>query len=161
MHIIWQKNEIGHIALDLGAVKSFITSKLHKDEEVLNIYFDAQNSHLTCMLQVMRQDEARVAELKDILSPMFEASGISFSLGVQEIVRLTDQLEFYKSPLFWGVLFALIYIFGSLGVDGIFWCAFCAVLGYAVSWFFVTQSGKNCTEQFVKKIEQTFNSFKD
>ena len=161
MHIIWQRNKIGHIALDLGAIKSFITSKLHKGEEVSNLYFDATNSNLVCMLQVERQDEARISELKGILYPVFETSGISFSLGVQEIVRLTDQLEFYKSPLFWGVLFALIYIFGNLGIAGIFWCAFSAVLGYAVSWFFVTKSGRNYTEQFKKKLGQTINGFKN
>lgn len=160
MHIIWQKNEIGHIALDLGAIRSFITTKLHKDEEVSNLYFDATTSNLVCMLQVQNYEEARVAELKEALSPMFESAGFSFSLGVQELIRLTDQLVFYKSPFFWGVLFALIYIFGCLGLDGIFWCAFCAVLGYAVSWFFVTQTGKNYTDQFVKKLKQTMNGFK-
>lgn len=160
MHIIWQKNEIGHIALNLTAIKSFITSKLHKDEEVSNLYLDTENSRLMCMLQVGHFDEARIAELKEILSPVFENAGISFSLGIQEIIRLTDQLVFYKSPFFWGVLFALLYILGRLGIAGIFWCAFCAVLGYAVSWFLVTPKGKNYTDQFLKKIQQTINGFK-
>ena len=160
MHIIWQKNEIGHIALNLASIKNFITSKLQKDEEVSNLYFDAESSRLVCMLQVEHFDEARITKLRGLLSPVFENAGISFSLGVQELIRLTDQLVFYKSPFFWGVLFALIYILGKLGIAGIFWCAFCAVLGYAVSWFFVTQRGKNYTDQFIKKLQKTINCFR-
>ena len=159
MHIIWQKNEKGHIALDLGAVRSFIASKLEKNEEVINLYFDSANSSLVCVLQMTKPE--RLDTLRGLLCPIFETTGITLLLEMVEVVRFQDQLAFYESPLFWGLLFGLIYIFGKLGLGGIVTCAVYSIIGYALSWLFLTQKGKGYTEQMAKKLQNTINGFKN
>ena len=159
MHIIWQKNEKGHIALDLGAVRSFVSSKLGKNEEVINLYFDSGKSSIACVLQLPKPE--RLDALRGLLCPIFETTGIALSLEAVEVVRFQDQLAFYESPLFWGLLFGMIYIFGKLGLGGIVACAVYSVIGYALSWLFLTQKGKDYTEQIAKKMQNTINGFKN
>ena len=57
-------------------------------------------------------------------------------------------------PLFWGCIAAAITAVVQLGLRGILWALFAAVIGYGVSWIFLTEDGQKQVSALMEQFKR-------
>ena len=145
MLFLWTTTELGKIWLDGDSFKQMIVKKLPKDFYCQEVSFIGEKNlmYISITLPDKSSEESKDA-LIGKLSGIFAKSGIAAEINW---INVAPQDNPKKTPIwmlaiFWGGAAAAFVALVNLGFKGILWSIFAAVIGYGISWVFLTEDGQ-------------------
>ncbi len=145
MLFLWSTNKLGKIWIDGDSFRQIISKRLPEgyycqelsfigDENLLNIY-------ITLPENDNEEDRAR---LENKIRDIFTKSGMTVHINWINIAPQDNPKTnpVWTLPLFWAGAAASLTALVHLGLKGILWSLFAAIIGYGVSWILLTEDGK-------------------
>lgn len=145
MLFLWTTTDLGKIWLDGDAIKLLISKRLPKDFYVQEVSFIGEKSLLNVYIAVPEDTDLQTKkEIEDKLMDIFGKSGISIQLSWVNIAPQDNKktTPVWTLPLFWAGAAGGITALFHMGISGILWAIFSAVIGYAVAWILITEDGQ-------------------
>lgn len=157
MLFLWTTTKIGKIWLDGDALKQIVAKTLPKDFFCQEISFIGDANLLSVYIS---QPESAPVEARDPvqrkLEDIFGKAGISaqlnwVSVSPQDNPKTTPA---WMLPLFWACVAAAVTAVVHLGLKGILWSLFAAIIGYGVSWVFLTEDGQKQVSALMEQLKR-------
>ena len=145
MLFLWSTTKLGKIWIDGDSFRQIISKRLPEgyycqevsfigDENLLNVYITLPENDI-------EEDRAR---LENKIRDIFTKSGMSVHINWINIAPQDNPKTnpVWTLPLFWAGAAASLTALVHLGLKGILWSLFAAIIGYGVSWILLTEDGK-------------------
>jgi len=145
MLFLWSTTKLGKIWIDGDSFRQIISKRLPEgyycqelsfigDENLLNIY-------ITLPEKDSEEDRAR---LENKIRDIFTKSGMLVNINWINIAPQDNPKTnpVWTLPLFWAAAAASLTALVHLGLKGILWSLFAAIIGYGISWILLTEDGK-------------------
>lgn len=155
MLFLWTTTKYGKIWLDGESFKQIVTKRLPKDYFCKDVSFVGEKNLLNIYLAVPENTPVTGKyELDEKFRELFAKSGISVNIDWIE-VALQDSPKatpIWTMPLFWAGAAAAFTALFHLGIKGILYSLFAAVIGYGVSWVLLTEDGQKQVKSLIKQF---------
>lgn len=155
MLFLWKRTKLGKIWIDGDAVKQIIAKRLPEELYVQEVSFIGENNLLSAYITAPEATPADTkSEVEVHLTEMLEKSGISLHLSWLTIAPQDNKktTPWWTLPPFWGAAAAAITALFHMGVKGVLWSVFAAVIGYALAWVLITSDGHKWVASIVRHI---------
>ncbi|MCE5201197.1 MAG: hypothetical protein LLF78_01610 [Synergistaceae bacterium] len=157
MLFLWTTTKHGKIWVDGDAVRQIIAKRLPKDFYCQEVSFIGEKNLLNIYI-TLPEDSAseEKAALEKKMVDIFGKSGMAVQIDWGYVAPEDNPVTtpLWMLPLFWsGVasgLTALVY----LGLKGILWSLFAAVVGYGISWIFLTEDGQKHVSALMQQFRR-------
>ncbi len=145
MLFLWTTTDLGKIWLDGDAVKQLITKRLPQDFYVQEVSFIGEKNLLNVYIAVPEDTDTQTkSETEKKLTDIFGKSGISTQLSWVNVAPQDNKktTPIWTLPLFWAGAAGGVTALFHMGISGILWAIFSAVIGYAIAWILITEDGQ-------------------
>ena len=145
MLFLWTTTKLGKIWIDGDSLRQIVSKRLPEgfycqevsfigDKNLLNIYITLPEGN-------NEEDRAR---LEKRFTEIFTKSGMDVHINWISIAPQDNPKTnpVWTMPLFWAGAAAALTALVHLGLKGILWSLFAAIIGYGISWIFLTEDGK-------------------
>ena len=157
MLFLWSTNKLGKIWIDGDSFRQIISKRLPEgyycqelsfigDENLLNIY-------ITLPENDNEEDRAR---LENKIRDIFTKSGMTVHINWINIAPQDNPKinPVWTLPLFWAGAAAALTAIVHLGLKGILWSLFAALIGYGISWILLTEDGKKQVSTLIQQFRR-------
>lgn len=145
MLFLWTTTELGKIWLDGDALKLIVSKRLPKDFYVQEVSFIGEKNLLNVYIAVPDDTDAETKSgISRRFDGLFSKSGISVQLSWVNVAPQDNKktTPIWTLPLFWAGAAGGVAALFHMGITGILWAIFSAVIGYAISWIVITEDGQ-------------------
>lgn len=157
MLFLWTNTKIGKIWLDGDAIKHTVAKRLPSGFYCQDVSFIGEDGLLN--VYVSQPENASTdakAPIEQKLKDIFGKAGMSVqmnwvSVAPQDNPKTTPM---WMLPLFWAAVAAAVTALVHLGLRGILWSLFAAILGYGVSWIFLTEDGQKQVSALMEQFKR-------
>lgn len=154
MLFLWTTTKLGKIWLDGDAFRAIVSKRLPAGFYCHEVNFIGEKNLLN--IHITMSDENAVdekAKLERKFEELFSKSGIATHVSWMYVSPQDNPkaTPLWTLPLFWAAVAAALTAVVHLGLKGILWSLFAAIIGYGVSWLFVTEDGQ---KQITSLMEQ-------
>ncbi len=145
MLFLWTTTKLGKIWIDGDSVRQIIAKRLPQELYVQEVSFIGEKALLN--VYVAAPDGFPSAErsaLETKFSGLFGPSGVSVQMNWMNVAPQDDRktLPVWMLPIFWGGAAAGATALFHMGIGGVLWSIFFAVIGYGVAWLALTEDGR-------------------
>lgn len=145
MLFLWTTTELGKIWLDGDAAKRIIARRLPRELYVQEVSFIGKDALLNIYVAVPDDWPAAGRNALDAkFGALFAPSGITARINWVNVApqdnKRTTQL--WTLPIFWSGAAAGVAALFHMGLRGILWSLFFAVIAYGVAWLALTEDGR-------------------
>lgn len=157
MLFLWTTNKFGKIWVDGDGLRQIISKRLPEGYYCREVTFIGDRDLLNIHINLPEnEDMQEKLKLEKKFEDIFGRSGISTNfnwvhIAPQDNPRMTPV---WTMPLFWAGLAAGLTALVYLGIKGILWSLFAAVIGYGISWIFVTEDGQKQVSALLKQFRR-------
>ena len=155
MLFLWTTTKHGKIWIDGDSFKQIVAKKLPSDYYCQELSFIGEKNLLNIYITVPENASAEEkCKLEDKLNNLFAKSGILLQTNWVNVAPQDNPKTnpLWMLPLFWAGAAAAVTAIIQLGIKGILWTLFASIIGYGVSWIFLTEDG----QKQVTRIMQQF-----
>ena len=145
MLFLWTTTKLGKIWIDGDAIKLIISKRLPQEFYVQEVSFIGEKNLLNAYIAAPEDaDFETKATLEERFGGIFNKSGIAVQLNWVNIAPQDNKktTPVWMLPLFWAAAAAGITALFHMGLKGILWSIFSAVVGYGVAWVLITDDGQ-------------------
>ena len=147
MLFLWTTTKLGKIWIDGDAVKQIIARRLPQELYVQEVSFIGEKALLN--IYIAAPDDWPAAEraaLEAKFSGLFGPgpSGVSVQINWVNVAPQDNRkaTPVWMLPVFWGAAAAGVTALFHMGLGGVLWSIFFAVIGYGVAWLVLTEDGR-------------------
>jgi len=157
MLFLWTTNKFGKIWVDGDGLRQIISKRLPEGYYCREVTFIGDRDLLNIHINLPEnEDMQEKLKLEKKFEDIFDRSGISTNfnwvhIAPQDNPRMTPV---WTMPLFWAGLAAGLTALVYLGIKGILWSLFAAVIGYGISWIFVTEDGQKQVSALLEQFRR-------
>ncbi len=157
MLFLWTTTKLGKIWVDGDSLKLIVSKRLPSGYYCQEVSFIGENDLLNIYITLPENDDVQEKlKLEKKFNDIFVKSGISshvnwVHVAPQDNPKLTP---IWTMPLFWAGLTAGLTAIMNLGLKGILWSLFAAIIGYGVSWIFITEDGQKQVSALMKQFRR-------
>ena len=157
MLFLWTTTKIGKIWLDGDAVKQEVVKRLPKNFYCQEVSFLGDRNLLSVYISKPEDASPEAsAPFEAKLEDVFGKAGIEVQVN-WVLVAPQDNPKatpVWMLPLFWACMAAALTAVVQLGLRGILWSLFAAVIGYGVSWIFLTEDGQKQVSALMEQFKR-------
>ena len=156
MLFLWTTTKLGKIWLDGDSVKQIIARRLPQELYVQEVSFIGENALLNVYIAAPEERPAgERGAIEEKLSALFAPAAINVQINWVNIAPHENRktTPIWTLPTFWGAAAAGVTALFHMGLSGVLWSIFFAVIGYGVAWLILTEDGR-------KKIEALIELFR-
>lgn len=157
MLFLWTTTRLGKIWVDGDGLKQIISKGLPEKYSCREVTFIGDRNLLNVHITLPENEDAQEKiKLEKKFENIFSKSGISthfnwVHIAPQDNPKITPV---WTMPLFWAGLTAGLTAIVNLGIKGILWSLFAAVIGYGISWIFVTEDGQKQVSALLEQFRR-------
>lgn len=145
MLFLWTTTKLGKIWIDGDAVKQIIARRLPQELYVQEVSLIGEKALLN--IYIAAPDDWPAAEraaLEAKFSGLFGPSGVSVQINWVNVAPQDNRkaTPVWMLPVFWGAAAAGVTALFHMGLGGVLWSIFFAVIGYGVAWLVLTEDGR-------------------
>lgn len=145
MLFLWTTTKLGKVWIDEDAAKLIISRRIPKELYVQDVSFIGEKNLLNAYIAAPEDTDLETRKsLETRFGDLFAKSGITAQLNWVNVApqdnRKTTPL--WMMPLFWAVAAAALTALFHMGIKGIVWSVFAAVVGYGAAWILITEDGR-------------------
>ena len=153
MFFFWSTTQNGKIWLDSYGIKQLINKELPEDSSIQEISFLGEKNLLSVHISRPASDLMELqSNFEKKITDIFVSSGINIQINWLDISPQDNPhlAPIWKLPIFWGSLLAVVTALINLGIKGIIFSFIALIMGYTMSWLFLTNDG----QKYLTKIKQ-------
>lgn len=157
MLFLWSNTKIGKIWLDGDALKQVVAKRLPSGFYCQDVSFIGDKNLLSVYVSQPENASADVkAPVERRLADVFGRAGISIQMNWVSVAPHDNPkaTPVWRLPLFWAAVAAALTALVHLGIRGVLWSLFAAIIGYGVSWIFVTEDGQKQISALIKQFKR-------
>lgn len=145
MLFLWTTTELGKVWIDGEALRQIIAKRIPAGYYCQEVSFIGADNLLNIYIAVSDDgDTEKKRELEEKFQELFSKSGIMarviwLYVAPQDNPKTTP---IWHLPVFWAGAAALGAAIVHMGISGILWAIFAAVISYGVSWVVLTEDGQ-------------------
>lgn len=149
MLFLWTTTKLGKIWLDGDSIKQVVARRLPQELYVQEVSFIGEKSLLNIYIAVP-EDRAVVdrGAIEKKFTKLFEPLSVSVQINWVSIAPHENRkaTPLWMLPTFWGAAAAGVTALFHMGLSGVLWSIFFAVIGYGIAWLFLTEDGRKQIE---------------
>ena len=155
MLFLWTTTKLGKIWLDGDSLKQIIARRLPQELYVQEVSFIGEKDLLNIYIAAPEEREADREAIEKKFATLFEGAGITAQVNWVGIAPHENRKStpIWNLPTFWGAAAAAVTALFHMGFAGVLWSIFFAVIGYAISWLFLTEDGR----KKISALEELFS----
>lgn len=145
MLFLWTTTKLGKIWLDGDSFRQIVSKRLPEGYYCQDVSFVGEKDLLNIYIALPDVDSPEEKlELENKFKVLLSKSGIVSNINwihtaPQDNPKSTPM---WKLPLFWTAAAGIVTALLHLGLKGILWSLFASIIGYGVSWIFLTEDGQ-------------------
>lgn len=145
MLFLWTTTKLGKIWIDGDAIKQIVAKRLPAELYVQEVSFIGEKNLLNIYITAPEDVAGDVkAKLEERFKLLFSGVGIAaqinwISVAPQDNKKTTP---LWTLPLFWAAAAAGVTALFHIGIIGVLWSVFAAVVAYGISWLVITEDGQ-------------------
>ncbi|HAJ94208.1 MAG TPA: hypothetical protein DCM41_04870 [Synergistaceae bacterium] len=145
MLFLWTTTKLGKIWIDGDSLRQIVSKRLPEGFYCQEISFIGDQNLLNIYITMPEGDnEEDKIRLEKKFTDIFTKSGIAVHINWINIAPQDNPKTnpVWTLPLFWAGAAAALTAIVHLGLKGILWSLFAALIGYGISWILLTEDGK-------------------
>ena len=145
MLLLWTTTKLGKIWLDGDAIRQIVAKRLPSDLYVQDVALIGESSRLEITIAVPEDTDPDVkTALEEKLSALFARACMTVSIKWLTTAPQDNKKKtpVWTLPLFWAGAAAALTSIYHMGIGGILWAIFTAVVAYGISWIVITEDGQ-------------------
>lgn len=145
MLFLWKTTKYGKVWIDGDLFKRLVSKRLPKNYYCQEVTFTGEKDLLNIQITAPEGSTAEDKKgFEEKFSGLFGKSGVSMQISWLSVAPQDDPnaVPIWMLPPFWAGVAAALAALIHLGIRGILWTIFAAILGYAISWVFLTEDGQ-------------------
>lgn len=145
MLFLWTTTKLGKIWLDGDALRQIVAKRLPQELYVQEVSFIGEKNLLNVYIAAPEDTDREMKTALEIkIANIFNKSGIAVQLNWVNIAPQDNKktTPIWTLPLFWAGAAAGLTALFHMGISGILWAIFTAVVAYGVSWIIITEDGQ-------------------
>lgn len=145
MLYLWSATKLGKIWVDGEGLRQIVSRRIPSGYYCQEVSFIGPESLLNIYITVPAQNnETEQKELEEKFEGLFTKSGICVRVNWLHVAPHDNPKEtpLWHLPLFWAGAAALAVAIVHMGLAGILWSIFAAVIAYGVAWVVLTEDGQ-------------------
>lgn len=145
MLFLWTTTKLGKIWIDGDAAKQIIARRLPQELYVQEVSFIGEKALLNIYIAAPEERPTRDRDaIEKKFASFFKPCGISVQINWVNIAPHENRkaTPLWMLPTFWGAAAAGVTALFHMGLAGVLWSIFFAVIGYGVAWLFLTEDGR-------------------
>ena len=145
MLLLWKTNKLGKIWLDGEAVKQLIAKRLPNDLYVQSVSLVGEEDLLDVTVavsdEITRDTKTAVEEkIRGFFARTHITAKVKWLTTAPQENKKTTPV--WTMPIFWAAAGGGLTGLFHMGIKGILWSIFTAVVAYGISWMLITEDGR-------------------
>ena len=157
MLFLWTTTKIGKIWLDGDSIRHIVSKRLPEGFYCQEVSFIGDQNLLNIYITMPEGDnEEDKVRLEKKFTDIFTKSGMAVHINWINIAPQDNPKTnpVWTMPLFWAGAAAALTAIVHLGLKGILWSLFAAIIGYGVSWILLTEDGKKQVSALMQQFRR-------
>ncbi len=157
MLFLWTTTKLGKIWVDGDSLRHIISKRLPEGFYCQEISFIGDQNLLNIYITMPEGDnEEDKVRLEKKFTDIFSKSGMAVHINWIKIAPQDNPKinPVWTLPLFWAGAAAALTAIVHLGLKGILWSLFAAMIGYGVSWILLTEDGKKQVSTLMQQFRR-------
>lgn len=145
MLFLWTTTKYGKIWVDGDSFKQIVAKRLPNDFYCQELSFIGEKNLLNIYITVPENASSEQKyKLEEKFNSIFSKSGISLQTNWVNVAPQDNPktTPVWLLPIFWAGAASALTAVIQLGLKGILWTLFAAIIGYGISWIFLTEDGQ-------------------
>lgn len=157
MLFLWTTTELGKVWIDGEFLRQMVARRIPAGYYCQEVSFIGAESQLNIYIAVSEDgDVEEKGRLEEKFRTLFMKSGIVTKISwlyvpAQDNPKATP---IWQLPLFWAGAAALVTAIFHMGLAGILWSIFAAVIGYGISWIVLTEDGQKQLNSLLEQFRR-------
>lgn len=154
MLFLWTTTKLGKIWLDGEAIRQIVSKRLPSGYYCQEVSFIGEKNLLNVYVTLPDDEDMDTKQkLEQKFRDIFSKSGIFTHVNWMHIAPQDNPkaTPVWTLPLFWAGVASVFTAVIHLGLRGLLWSLLAALIGYGISWIFITEDGQ---KQISALIEQ-------